>query len=232
MKAMLCVGFILLILIGVPLATSHVNIVAQESKQFKIENTTILQDSSEPSEEGDSPAIDLRRDSRLNKEGFSALIGETPLRISLEKTNLDYSSSQEGIGLENDTRVKIMYTIEGGYALYLGARPGVYTASVFSSTGCGNDMNKCFSASAKPWIDSDVYGFGYTVQGPGAAPDFVNQTYFRPFSAITTQDPSGTLAAEGQAKDETIELKTRLNRARPEQGTFSQNIVITVLHDW
>lgn len=232
MKRKLRVGLILLILVAMLLGSGPHGIRAQESTQFKIENSVILQDTNEQPEEGNSIQTDIRRNNRLGKEGFSALIGETPLRISLTKTSLDYSESTIGVGMENETLVKIMYTIEGGYALYMGYRQGAHTATVFNATGCNNDTNKCFTSSAKPWTASNVYGFGYTVQGKGATPDFVDQTYFRPFSVISTQDPSGALAAEGQAKDEPISLRTRLNRARPEQGTFSQNIIITVLHDW
>lgn len=232
MKRRLLVGLILIALVGVPAASHSMKSYAQQSEQFKIESSVVLQDSNDGVQEGNSLQLDKRRNTRLVKEGFSALVGETLIRIGLSKTELDYTPGSSRIGLENESSVKIMYTTEGGYALYLGARPGAHTASIFNATGCDRGMNKCFTTSAKPWITSDVYGFGYTIQGRGAAPDFINQSYFRPFSLITTQDPSGALAAEGQARDESISFRTRLNQAQPIQGTFSQNIVITVLHDW
>ncbi|MBI1862911.1 hypothetical protein HYS00_02210 [Candidatus Microgenomates bacterium] len=232
MKRALIIGSILLLLVSltsiVPLSYTN----AQESEQFKIEGATILQDTSDQKTAGTPIQSDQRRAARLSREGYSALIGETPLRSSFTKTNLDFNDSPNSGSSVAESTVKIIYTKTGGYAVYLGERQGLHTASVFLATGCDGDMNRCFSSYARPWLESDIYGFGYTVTGTGSSPDFVSQDYFRPFSVLTTQNPAGNLVAEGQAREAMIGLKMKLNQARPKQGSFSQPVVITVLHDW
>lgn len=232
MKRTVIMGLVILVVLFVPRIKQGSQPNAQESEQFKIEDTVILQDINEPAVEGVPMHADQRRNTRLSRDGFSALLGETPLRVSIGKTHLDFKDSPIGVGKEAETDVKIMYTNEGGYTLYSGLRAGGYTNAVFNATGCSGGTNKCFTTEAKPWLDSGVFGFGYNLQGMGAEPDFIDRTYFRPFGILTTQDPSGVLGARGQAKEAILKLKVRLNQARAEQGTFTQNAVITVLHDW
>lgn len=232
MKQAMPLGFILLTLLSLTTFPPGNAARALESEQFKIEGSTILQDA----EDKMTPAVpvqtDRRRSGRLVKEGFSALIGEAPIRASLSKTNLDFSDSPKaGVNIA-ESAVKIMYTESGSYAIYAGERQGAHTTTVFHATGCDSDTNKCFTRYARPWLKLDVFGFGYSVSGPGTAQDIVNEAYFRPFQVLTSQSPAGNMIAEWQAKEAAFNLKLKLNQARPEQGSFSQPVVITVLHDW
>lgn len=232
MKRALIIGSILLLLISLASLLPSIWVNAQESEQFKIEGATVLQDTDNQKTVGTPIQSDQRRVTRLSRDGYSALIGETPLRSSFSSTNLDFNDGTNSGSSTAESAVKIIYTKTGGYAVYLGERQGLHTTSVFLATGCDGDMNRCFSSYARPWLEPDIYGFGYTVTGTGSSPDFVSQNYFRPFSVLTTQSPAGNLVAEGQAKEATIGLKLKLNQARPKQGSFSQPVVITVLHDW
>lgn len=233
MKSTFVTGLMLLALLTLPMFRVSVQTTAQESEQYRIEGATILQDNNEPEAADVTTRSDIRRNTRLAKDGFSALIGETPLRMNVQKSILDYGDNIDDVGKIAETPVKIIYTKDGGYSLYAGVRVSTATNEMFNPTGCDYGINKCFTALAAPWVMPEVAGYGYHIDGVGAAPDFIDQTYFRPFAVVNTVFPTGALVALGEgAPENQIILKTRLNEAKPKQGTFLQTIVITALNDW
>lgn len=233
MKSTLVTGLMVLALLALPMARVSMNSVAQESEQYRIEGATILQDNNEAEVADVTTQSDIRRNARLEKDGFSALIGETPLRVNIQKSILDYGDMTDDVGKTAETPVKIIYTKDGGYSVYAGVRVTTATNEMFNPTGCDYGIHKCFTALAAPWIMQEVSGYGYHIDGDGAAPDFIDQTYFRPFAVVNTVFPTGALVALGEgAPENQITLKTRLNEAKPKQGTFLQTVVITTLNDW
>lgn len=54
------------------------------------------------------------------------------------------------------------------------------------NTSCNGGTNTCIDNQAKPWTDTHQYGFGYNMSGTDIPTDFLDPTYYRPFTASTS----------------------------------------------
>lgn len=89
------------------------------------------------------------------------------------------------------------------------------SGSTIPDTTCDNGL--CTPTSAQPWVlnadgTSTTYGFGYgctNVSGTECPSDFINATYFRPFSA----SPSATtvMSNANVGKGQTVQIMYRVN---------------------
>lgn len=232
MKSSFVVAALFLILVSSPYVLDDITVRSQSSEEYRLEEATILQDNPVVPKGVVPVQTDGGRNSRLSKEGFSALIGDNALRVSLENTKIDLKDDPNGVGVSGKAAVKIMYTDKEGYALYLGRKSSSHSSNSVNATGCDMGAARCFVTHARPWTQPQSYGYGYSLRGNGVLPDFVSDTYFRPFSTVTSLDPMGIFVAGGQGKGQSVSLNVRLNSRGREPASFTDTIVLTVLHDW
>jgi len=59
-------------------------------------------------------------------------------------------------------------------------------AATIPNTSCNGNGQTCGEESAAPWTDNTKYGFGYNMSGDDIPSDFIDSTYFRPFSTVNS----------------------------------------------
>ncbi len=117
----------------------------------------------------------------------------TPNQFSTQTNNLTVSAGGAG-GYQVTASESAVLTSSGG------------TATI-PDTSCNGGSDTCSVTLAKPWTDTTQYGFGYNMSGDDIPVDFVDSTYFRPFSFsssavimsssdVTRDPPSNTANAQ------------------------------------
>jgi len=79
-------------------------------------------------------------------------------------------------------------------------------ADKIDDTVCNGSPN-CTSTNAEIWNSTSAYGFGYNANGHDVSSDFINSTYYRPFST----SPVTFMSSSEVAKDRTSTVTVKVN---------------------
>jgi hypothetical protein len=114
--------------------------------------------------------------------GFWYIKTIIPFRFTLTNLDIDF-----GVLIPNNfaTKFSILTVSNGGAGGYqvTAQENGLLTSSggtaTIPNTSCDNS---CTVSSAQPWVNTANPGFGYNMSGTDIPVDFINSTYYRPFS--------------------------------------------------
>ncbi len=115
--------------------------------------------------------------------GFQYIYQIDYFHFSISKLNIDFGELFAGSFKTDSHTISITTTGAGGYGIYaFENHPLQHIAGtpIVPDTTC--DANDCDESLAASWTDATKPGFGFNVNGPEAAVDFVNGNYFRQFA--------------------------------------------------
>jgi hypothetical protein len=210
------------ILAVVSIFTVSVRAHAMESQQYQIQSEEVTAETPS-SEDTVSAGVALNPvdQATFNKNGF--IVSSSPstmLAFSLDDTNISFGSLPQSKPVVVVESVHVSSPL--GFSLsMLESRPLTsLSGSTLARTKCDNG---CSSKHASLWQNNQSYGLGYSVQGEGAAEDFLDANYFRALSDSSQEQFLKSLP--GKTKSDT-QLSFKLNP--PPQNTDNYSTIITI----
>lgn len=130
------------------------------------------------------------------KAGFQYVYNPNPFTFTISDIDLNYGSLVPGTPsiltniLTITTGSAYGYTIKAieDHSLKL-----ISGTDTIPDTAC-DLASPCTVTDATPWTDNTRYGFGYNVNSTEADPEFVDNTYFRPFPIQGADQPATVMS--------------------------------------
>jgi hypothetical protein len=142
------------------------------------------------------------------------------LQVSLDNLQISFTGLSPGILRHTTNNLEIRSTVPLGYSLYAIQNKPLHLSTVIPNfnplssrqviAGTTCDAKDCTITRAAVWKNPNTPGFGYTVKGEDALPEFIGDRY-RPFPALSIPGQQPALIA-----------------SRPNYGQLLHNQLITV----
>ncbi len=156
--------------------------------------------------------------------GFQYIYQIGHFSFSLSKTAINLGTLTYG-SLNTDSHTLTINTRGAGYTIYAYEKHPLKLESgstTIPDTTC--DDGSCSETQASSWVNNNIGGFGFNVNGPDAASDFVDSNYYRQFADQAKNEPmqaimsSANLAVDDQA---TVTYKAGLTSGSQAAGNYS-----------
>lgn len=199
-KGVFCIFFILFLFFAQP--TQAVNM---ESEQYRIQFGTIdiggekMTDTDNntytlTTSLGQSAAKEFASNGYTIKAGFQYVYSRIPFTFSVSNTKVDLGALLPNFFHKGQLTLKVSFGGAGQYIVTTradGPFKQITGNESIPATMCDGGVNTCTITLAKPWTSTSSYGFGFNMTGQDIASDFINNTYYRPFSnALIPENPA------------------------------------------
>ena len=161
------------------------------------------------------------------KAGFQYVYDSTPFTFTISDIDLEYGTLVPGTPsvltniLTITTGSAYGYTIKAIEDHSLKLTTG---SDTIPDTSC-DLASPCTVSDATPWTDNTRYGFGYNVNGTDADPEFVNNTYFRPFPIQGVDQPATVMSKNTQTSTSSATVTYKVNISGSQAaGTYQNGI--------
>ena len=208
---------------------THVSAIPMDSSRFKIESANVeVAGGSKSSSSyklsdtvGQLAAGQYSSDGYIVKAGFQYLNLISPFRFSISNTNINFGVLVPGTPSVATTNLTVYFSEVGQYQVTAIEEGPLKTQSgkAIPDTNCdGGTNNTCNESLAKVWAAISSYGFGYSMSGNDIPTDFIDETYFRPFSDLTVvESPIIVMASTsvGKNRSSTVTFKANISSIQP-----------------
>lgn len=162
---------------------------------------------------GQAAAKEFQSNGYIVKAGFQYIYSRVPFTFSLSTIRVDLGTLVPNIPSTGTVGLQVSFGGAGQYLVTARADSPLSTNAYASSipfTSCDGGVNTCTITVAKPWTNTSLYGFGYNMAGEDVPTDFIDGTYFRPFSNLVTPE---TPAIVMQSTNVTVDISPTPNPA-------------------
>lgn len=162
------------------------------------------------------------------KAGFWYIFPQIAFSFTISDLSIDFGTLTPGTPITLTNNLSVSSGGAGGYQVTASAS-GLLTTLVGTATipktSCNGNGNTCSEIEAKPWTNNAKYGFGYNLFGDDISSDFLDSTYYRPFSS--TQ--SATIMSRNRVSQNRVATVTyKLNIAASQAAGDYENYIIFV----
>lgn len=119
------------------------------------------------------------------KAGFWYVFPVIPFSFTISDLSVNFGTLTVGTPSTQTNLLSVSAGGAGGYQVTASESASLATlggSATLPDTTCNGGANACTQSQAKIWSDNTKYGFGYNVSGNDVPSDFIDSTYFRPFS--------------------------------------------------
>ncbi len=161
------------------------------------------------------------------KAGFQYVLDPNPFSFTISDIDLDYGSLVPGTP---STLTNTLTITTGGAYGYTVKAIEDHSLRLVSGTDTIPDTScdlatPCTITDATPWTDNSRYGFGYNASGTDADPEFVNNTYFRPFPIQGTDQPATVMTKNIPTSNSSVTVTYKVNISGSQAaGTYQNGI--------
>ncbi|OGD82880.1 hypothetical protein A2572_03735 [Candidatus Collierbacteria bacterium RIFOXYD1_FULL_40_9] len=161
------------------------------------------------------------------KAGFQYVLDPNPFSFTISDIDLDYGSLVPGTP---STLTNILTITTGGAYGYTVKAIEDHSLKLISDTDTIPDTScdlatPCTVSDATPWTDNGRYGFGYNANGTDADPEFVNNTYYRPFPIQGTDQPATVMTKNIPTANSSVTVTYKVNISGSQAaGTYQNGI--------
>ena len=221
--------FTIFILIGIFTPLLHAQ--SMESSEYRLE----VEDSLNAPEDTDEiiPLEQLEKtptptpapQSLFDKQGYIIKTTYTgnPFSFTLHNSTISFDSLTEKTSQTRALRFSLPNQPYGHTVLVKQTEPmKTFAKKEIKPTICSITETPCSIKLAKPWEEKDIYGFGYGLKGKTIPFDFMNASYYRPFSDKEFVPIVSTIQGN-QAHETELTLKLQIQETEKEssfQGTI------------
>ncbi len=159
------------------------------------------------------------------KAGFQYVYNPNPFTFTISNIDLDYGTLVAG----TPSTLTNILTITTGSAYGYSVK-AIEDHSLKLTTGSDTipdtacDVSTpCSITDATPWTDNTRYGFGYNVNGTDSDPEFVNNTYFRPFPVQGVDQPATVMSKNTATATSSATVTYKLNISGSQAAGNYQN---------
>ena len=159
------------------------------------------------------------------KAGFQYIHSIIPFTFSISNRNINFGSLSPDTPATGTTTLTVSFGGAGQYlvkAIEKGPMTTQSGSNTIPDTSCNGGAQTCTETSANVWNVSTAYGFGYNMSGTDIPADFVNSTYFRPFSDFDAAESPQTVMSSTNVTDSsqsTMTFKVNVSPLQP-AGTY------------
>lgn len=207
---------------------SFVSAVSMDSSRFKIQSANIEVAGGNKSSSsykladmvGKLAGDQYSSNGYVVKIGFQYLHSIIPFRFSISNTNINLGTLVPGTLSTATIGLNVNFGDTGQYQVTAIEDGPLKTQSknTIPDTICDGGNNTCSESLAKVWLSPSAYGFGYGIIGNDIPTDFINSTYYRPFSDRTASEFPATIM-EGtnvsKNRQSTVTFKTNISSIQP-----------------
>lgn len=161
--------------------------------------------------------------------GFQYIYGLSEFSFRISSLDIDLGELQPG-SFSSQAHELSITTRSGGYAVLARAEHPLEQddGTNIPFTSCDNN---CTLTNAEPWTITNNAGFGFSVAGINRSPDFINNTYFRPFANGATSEPASVIATSNNVVNDdslTVTYKATILGSQ-EAGSYQTAIEYTAV---
>lgn len=162
------------------------------------------------------------------KAGFWYIFPQIPFSFTISDLSIDFGTLTPGVPSTLTNNLSVSSGGAGGYQVTASASGLLRTladTATIPKTSCNENGSTCSEIEAKPWTNNTKYGFGYNLSGDDISSDFLNSTYYRPFSS--TQ--SATIMSRNMVSRNRVATVTyKLNISASQAAGDYENYIIFV----
>ncbi|MFZ2026574.1 MAG: hypothetical protein WAV30_04785 [Microgenomates group bacterium] len=162
---------------------------------------------------GQAAAKEFQSNGYIVKAGFQYIYSRIPFTFSLSTVRVDLGTLIPNTPSTGTVGLEVSFGGAGQYLVTARADSPLSTNAYTSTipfTSCDGGINTCTITVAKPWTSTSLYGFGYNMTGEDIPTDFIDGTYYRPFSNLVTPE---TPAVVMQSTNVTADISPTPNPA-------------------
>lgn len=162
---------------------------------------------------GQAAAKEFQSNGYIVKAGFQYIYSRIPFTFSLSTVRVDLGTLVPNTPSTGTLGLEVSFGGAGQYLVTARADSPLSTntyANTIPFTSCDGGVNTCTITVAKPWTNTSLYGFGYNMTGEDVPTDFIDGTYYRPFSNLITPE---TPAVVMQSTNVTADISPTPNPA-------------------
>jgi hypothetical protein len=210
-----------------------------ESSQYKIQMSTIdIAGGTQSSggynlstSVGQSAAKEFAANGYIVKAGFQYIYSIIPFTFSITNLNIDFGSLIPNTTSTGTSTLKI--SAGGGYGYQVTAiqehpLQTLGIGSTIPNTAC-DVGTPCTITQANPWTSNSTYGLGYNMAGQDIPADFVNSTYYRPFSNESANQTSAVVMSSSKVTMPSGTPTPAPARLRTHESTIQYKVNISSL---
>ena len=208
--------------------TRGVSAIPMDSSRFKIESANVEIAGGNKSSSsykladtvGQLAAGQYSSSGYVVKAGFQYLHSIIPFRFSVSDVNIALGTLVPSTPSTATTNLSVYFGGAGQYQVTAIEEGPLKTQSLnaISDTSCDGGANTCNESLAKVWSSSSAYGFGYGMSGNDIPADFIDSTYYRPFSDRTAAESPSTVMTSvnvGKNRQSTMTFKANVSSVQP-----------------
>lgn len=166
-----------------------------ESPQFKIQSGSVNiggKDSESSSYKlntslGQSAAGEYNSNGYIVKAGFQYIHSIIPFSFKISNTNVNFGTIYPESPATATTNLTVSFGGAGQYEVTAIEEGPLKTLTgvTFPDATCNGAFNSCTESISEVWNSNSAYGFGYNMSGDDIPLDFLDSSYYRPFSDRT-----------------------------------------------
>lgn len=212
---------------------SEVNAVSMDSSSFRIESASVNDGAGNKSSTnyqlsdtlGQLAAGEFSSSGYIIKAGFQYLHSIIPFRFSISNIQINFGTVVASTPVTDTTNLTVSFGGAGQYqvtAAELGPMTSLAGGNTISDTSCNGGADTCTETSSKVWTSNSAYGFGYNMSGNDVPSDFINTTYYRPFSDRNAAETPSVVMSNtnvGKNRQSTVTFKLNISAIQP-AGTY------------
>ncbi|GIW62831.1 MAG: hypothetical protein KatS3mg090_0657 [Patescibacteria group bacterium] len=229
MKSNLIKIILITFIIYIYLTNKNILAINMQSDQYKIQFGNINIGSKTQTSDnynltttlGQTAAQEFQSNGYIIKAGFQYIYGLKQFSFSLSNINIDFGTAIPDTPIERNLTLTITFPYSGDYQVTVVEEGPLKTLNnqySIPDTQCDGGTDTCTETVAKPWTQTNKYGFGYNMSGNDIPSDFINSTYYRPFPDYTlSENPAVVMSSNniGVNKQATMTLKLNISNLQP-----------------
>jgi len=166
------------------------------------------------------------------KSGFQYISSIIPFSFSISDISITFGSLVPNTPSTQTADLTVSSGGASGYSVMAQENHPLKTqneASAIADTVC--DSSDCNESTAGVWSSPTIYGFGYNMSGDDVPAGFVDSTYFKQFSDLSTSESAQTVMSSenvGRSRTSTITYKVNVSSLQP-AGTYYNTVTFTAI---
>lgn len=163
------------------------------------------------------------------KAGFQYLRPILPFKFSISNVNVNLETLLPNMPKIATTMLTVSPGSARSYQVTVSeiGKLRMLSGNFIPDTSC--DSGNCTTTSAAVWSSNSAYGFGYNMKGQDISLDFINDSYFRPFSDDTVGGNPAIImnsANASKTRQSTMTIKANISNLQP---TGNYNTVLNFI---
>ncbi len=215
------------------LYTANVYAVSMDSSSFRIESAGVHDAAGNKSSDnynlsdtvGQLAAGEFSSSGYTIKAGFQYLRSIIPFQFSISNIRINFGSVIASSPVTDTTNLTVSFGGSGQYQITaeeVGPMTSLAGSDTIPDTTCDGGAQTCNETTAKVWTSTSAYGFGYNMTGQDIPADFVDSTYYRPFSdRLLSESPAIVMSHTdvGRNRQSTVTFKLNVSAVQA-AGTY------------